>query len=329
MKKILVIHTGGTFGMMPMKPNDVLAPGKFQDQIHTLVPEITRIAHIQVEVLFNLDSSDIGIEEWDKLAGYVFGQLENYDGFVIIHGTDTMVYTAAALSFSLRNLNKPVILTGAQRPLSKLRNDAGLNLIDAVELATMDIPEVLIVFGQQILRGNRAKKISIDHYRAFHSSNFPSIGEIGVGIHLDEMKILKPLGKPYLLPGFSPKAVVLSVQPSMNPNIFRTVLDEDIRVIIIQGFGAGNFPIENPSWIPFIEKAIAKDKILFIGSHSISGSVNLNLYSSAKSALESGAYGIGSSTIEAAYVKIQKILALTSNKTEILEMFSENWAGEF
>lgn len=315
--------------MMPMKPSDVLAPGKFQDKIHALVPEITRIADINVKVLFNLDSSDIGIQEWEKLAEYIFGHLDHYDGFVIIHGTDTMVYTAAALSFSLRNLNKPVILTGAQRPLSKLRNDARLNLIDAVELATMDIPEVLIVFGQQILRGNRAKKVSIDHYRAFHSSNFPSLGEIGVDIRLDESKILKPHGTPYLLRGFNPQAVVLSVQPSMNPAIFHSVLNETIRVIIIQGFGAGNFPLENPSWIPFIEQAAAKGKIIFIGSHSISGSVNLNLYASAKSAMESGAYGIGSMTLEAAYVKIQKILALTDNKSEILEKFSENWAGEF
>ena len=315
--------------MMPMKPSDVLAPGRFQDQIHTLVPEITRIAYIKVEVLFNLDSSDIGIVEWDILAEYIFNQMENYDGFVIIHGTDTMVYTAAALSFSIRNLSKPIILTGAQRPLSKLRNDAKSNLIDAVELATMNIPEVLIVFGQRILRGNRAKKISIDHYRAFHSSNFPSLGEIGVDVRLDETKILKHEGAPFLLPGFSRKVAVISVQPSMDPNIFRAMLDEDIRVIIIQGFGAGNFPNENPSWIPFIEQAIAKDKIIYIGSHSISGTVNLNLYSSAKSALESGAYGIGSMTLESAYVKIQKILALSNNKTEILEMFSENWAGEF
>lgn len=315
--------------MMPMKPSDVLAPGKFQDQIHLLIPEITRIADIQVEVVFNLDSSDIGNTEWDILAEYIFTRLEIYDGFVIIHGTDTMVYTAAALSFSLRNLNKPVILTGAQRPLSKLRNDARLNLIDAVELATMETPEVLIVFSQRILRGNRAKKVSIDHYRAFHSSNFPSLGEIGVEIQLDETKVLKPQGEPYLLPGFRSKVAIISVQPSLNPQIFEAVLNQDIRVIIIQGFGAGNFPVENQSWIPFIDQAIAKDKIVFIGSHSISGSINLKLYASAKSAMESGAYGIGRMTLEAAYVKIQKILALTEDKTEILEMFSENWAGEF
>lgn len=315
--------------MMPLKPTEVLVPGKFQDKISTLVPEITRIAEIDVDVLFNLDSSDIGIEEWDLLAKHIYHNLENYDGFVIIHGTDTMTYTAAALSFSLLHLNKPVILTGAQRPLSKLRNDARLNLIDAVELAVMNIPEVLIVFGQRILRGNRAKKISSSDYRAFHSSNFPYLGEIGVHIHLDESKILKPTEKPLLLSGFKSDVAVLAIHPSMNPDKFLSLLNESIKVYILQGFGAGNLPIENLSWIPFIRRATQKGKLVFIGSHSISGSVDLNLYASAKSALEAGAHGIGEMTVEAAYVKLQKILALTLDKTEIFNKFYENWAGEF
>ena len=329
MKKILIIHTGGTFGMMPLKPSEVLAPGKFQDKIQLLVPEINRIADIDVHVLFNLDSSDIGIEQWNLLAEFIFEKLNSYDGFVIVHGTDTMVYTAAALSFSLPNISKPVILTGAQRPLSKFRNDARLNLIDAVELATMEIPEVLIVFGQKILRGNRSKKVSIFDYRAFRSSNFPLLGEIGVGIQLDESKILPLQGETSLRSGFKPEVAVISVHPSMNPDNFLSLLNEPIKVYILQGFGAGNLPNEILSWIPFISSATDKGKLVFIGSHSISGSVDLNLYASAKSALEAGAHGIGEMTVEAAYVKLQKILAQTQDKQEILQKFSENWAGEF
>ena len=316
--------------MMPLKPSEVLAPGKFQDKICTLIPEITDIAQIKVEVLFNLDSSDIGISEWGQLAEYIYTNLDLFDGFVIIHGTDTMVYTAAALSFSLLNLNKPVILTGAQRPLSKLRNDARSNLIDAVELATMNIPEVMIVFGQRILRGNRAKKISIDHYRAFHSSNFPYLGEIGVNIQLDESKVLMPKRKkPRLIAGFNPDVIVLSIHPSMDPAIFTNLLDHKTRVFILHGFGAGNLPDSDPSWIPFIQQARDKGKIVFIGSHAISGIVDLNLYASAKRAMDAGAHGISGMTVEAAYVKLQKILAITQDKQEILTKFFENWAGEF
>ena len=314
--------------MVPLKPSEVLAPGKFQDKITSLVPEITRIAEIEVQVLFNLDSSDMGIEQWEMIAEEIYKKLYKYDGFVIIHGTDTMVYTAAALSFSLINLNKPVVLTGAQRPLSKLRNDARLNLIDAVELASMDIPEVIIVFGQRILRGNRAKKISIHHFRAFHSPNYPYLGEIGVDIRLEHSKLLKRNGSPVLLKGFNAGVAVLSVHPSMAPEGFINLLDSPILVYILEGFGAGNLPVGNQNWISFIENAVQKDKLIFIGSHSMDGRVDLNLYAGAQKALAAGAHGLGAMTIEAAYVKLQKVLAQTQDKQEILQKFSENWAGE-
>lgn len=315
--------------MMPMKPSEVLAPGKFQDKISTLVPEINRIANIDVHVLFNLDSSDIGIKQWDLMSAYIFENLNNYDGFVIIHGTDTMVYSAAALSFSLKNLNKPVIFTGAQRPLSRLRNDARLNLIDAVELATLDIPEVVIVFGQKVLRGNRAKKVSVFDYQAFRSSNFPLLGEIGVAIDLDESKILKSRGEPQLVQGFEPKVAVLTAHPSLNPEHFMGLINQDFRAFIIQGFGSGNLPGLECSWLPFISEAVGKGNAVFIGSHSMHGRVDLNLYASASNALKEGAKGIGVMTVEAAYVKLQKILAHTSKREQILDMFDENWAGEF
>ncbi|MEJ2053044.1 MAG: asparaginase [Calditrichaceae bacterium] len=146
MRNILIIHTGGTFGMTPIEPEEQLAPGNIQDQILKYIPEIEKIADIDVVIPFNLDSSNIGVNEWEVLSGIIDENLAKYDGFVIIHGTDTMVYSASALSYSLRNLPKPVIFTGSQRPLSKLRTDARFNLIDAIELATMPAPEVLITF---------------------------------------------------------------------------------------------------------------------------------------------------------------------------------------
>ena len=328
MKRIMVIHTGGTFGMMPMKPSEVLAPGNLQDKIMSLVPEITQIADIHVKVMFNQDSSDFSALQWEELSGFIYENLDAYDGFVVIHGTDTMVYTAAALSFSLLNLNKPVILTGAQRPLSKLRSDARLNLIDAVELATMDIPEVLIVFGQRILRGNRARKLSINHYRAFHSPNFPYLGEIGVGIQIDQSRILKPNDQPSFLKGFNSDVAVISIQPGIHPQHFESLLQTPVNIFILQAFGAGNLPCAEINWVPFIQKATELGKLVFIGSHSMSGSVNLEQYASAKQAGEAGAHGIGAMTVEAAYVKLQKISALTQDKTEILQKFNEDWAGE-
>ncbi len=327
-KKILLIHTGGTFGMAPLEPDDILAPGNFQEEILNHVPELSDLARIRVEIPFNLDSANLGQTEWDRLAQIIYDKMDLYDGFVVIHGTDTMAYTASALSFSLLNLRKPVVLTGAQRPLSKLRNDARTNLIDAVELSTMAIPEVMIVFGQRIIRGNRAKKVNIYSYNAFESPNFPYLGTIGVNIDIDHELLLQAHGSPVLLGGFISKVAVISIHPSLTPQYFEPLIESDIQVLILQGFGAGNLPGMENDWVSFVEQLVAAGKNVFIASHSFYGGVKPDLYESGHKALRAGAQSIGKMTIEAAYVKLQKILTLTSEKQSIYERFNQNWAGE-
>ncbi len=328
MKKILLIHTGGTFGMMPVEPAQKLVPGRFQDQIIHFVPEIGKIADIHVQIPFNLDSSNIGVAQWDALARLIYHEMDNYDGFVVIHGTDTMAYTASALSFSLLNLRKPVVLTGSQRPLSRLRSDARSNLIDAVELASMEIPEVLIVFGQIILRGNRTKKQSITSYDAFDSPNYPHLGEIGLKISLNKKLLLNPRRQIKFIEGFNPQAVVINVLPSLNPQHYSQLLDSELKAFIILGFGTGNLPRHQTDWIPFIETAVKKGKTVFIGSHSLHGSTDLSIYDCGRQALKAGAFELGEMVSEAAYVKLLKILKSTSDREKIYEKFRQNWAGE-
>ncbi len=329
MKKILLIHTGGTFGMVPMEPDQTLVPAAVQDHILTLVPELQRLAEIDVLTPFNKDSSNVGIEEWDLLSTLIYEHWSQYDGFVIIHGTDTMTYTASALSFSLRNVNKPVILTGSQRPLSQFRSDARLNLIDAVELSTLDLHEVLIVFNQKIFRGNRTKKVSIKSYDAFDSPNFPPIGEMGVTIEIDQSRLLRSAGELFHLPGFYAGVLVLAVQPSMSPEYFYTLFEQDVKALLLLGFGSGNLPFPNPNWLDFIKTSIKRGIPVFIGTQSIQGEVNLSLYEGGRQLLDAGAQSIGQMTVEAAYVKLLKILRLTSHPSAIVRMFNENWAGEF
>lgn len=327
-KKILVIHTGGTFAMTTADPDTVLVPGDLQSELLSHVPEIIQIADIQVQIPFNKDSSESGTPEWQLLSKMVYDNMERYEGFVIIHGTDTMAYTASALSFSLLNLRKPVVLTGAQRPLSKLRSDARSNLIDAIELATMPIPEVIIVFGQLILRGNRSKKISTSRYDAFDTPNFPHLGEIGLTIDLHKNRLLQPQGASLLLDGFVPRVATINIQPSLSPEYFESILQTDLKVIILLGFGAGNIPQKNPNWLSFIKKAVQADMAVVIGSHSLHGAVDLNLYQLGKLARDVGAVGLGPMTEAAAFVKLQKILTLTQSVPEIYERFLQNWAGE-
>ncbi len=314
--------------MVPVEPDRSLAPAEIQDHILNLVPEITRLAEIDVVTPFNKDSSNVGIRDWDQLSGLIYSKWNEYDGFVVIHGTDTMTYTASALSFSLRNLDKPVILTGSQRPLSQSRSDARLNLIDAIELATMDLREVLIVFNQRIMRGNRTKKISIKSYHAFESPNFPLLGEIGVTIDIDVRRMLYSEGPVMHLPDFQPKVAVLPVQPSLTPAYFLPILDEDLKALILLGFGSGNVPFPDPEWINFIKNAVGRGLSVFIGSQSIQGKVDLELYECGHQAMLSGAQSIGEMTVEAAYVKLLKILSITCQPEEITRMFQENWAGE-
>ena len=315
--------------MMPMEPGEMLAPGSFQNEILEIVPEIKRLANIGVRIPFNLDSSDIGSREWGILAELIYANQDAYDGFVIIHGTDTMAYTAAALSFSLLNIPKPVVLTGAQRPLAKLRTDARNNLIDAVQLAAMNIPEVLIVFGQRILRGNRAKKLSANSYLAFDSPNYPHLGEIGVTIELDRKQCLEKKGELVYQPGFNAQVMVIPVHPSASASFYKNLPDSEIRALILQGFGVGNIPVSNEAgWLGLIRAFRDKGKTIFITSHSLRGSIDLELYESGQKALQAGALSMGKMTMESGYVKLQKILTMTSERGEIIEMFKQDWAGE-
>jgi L-asparaginase len=328
MKKILIIHTGGTFGMTPIEPDEQLAPGNIQNQILQYIPEIQNLAEIDVVIPFNLDSSNIGFREWEILSDLIHNNIDNYEGFVVIHGTDTMVYSASALSFSLRNLRKPIVLTGSQRPLSKLRTDARFNLIDAVEMATMDIPEVLITFGQKILRGNRAKKNSITDYNAFDSPNYPLIGEIGINIQINYEYVLNPEKAYFYEKGFSNNLSVLSIYPSLNLDNYLPVLDSEINGIILRGFGAGHLPTILPNWMDFLKNARDKNIMIFIGSHSRHGSVNLDLYESGKEAKDLGAISLGKMTIEAAYVKLMRIFNQTTSRQKVIEVLRTSWAGE-
>jgi len=328
MQNILIIHTGGTFGMTPIEPDEQLVPGNLQDQILHYIPEIEKIAAIDVIIPFNLDSSDIGIPEWETLSALIDQNMEKYDGFVVIHGTDTMVYSASALSYSLRNLKKPVIFTGSQRPLSKLRTDARFNLIDAIELATMPVPEVLVTFGQKIIRGNRAKKISVTNYNAFDSPNYPLIGEIGIDIQINQEYLFKTAEEYFHEIGFSRKLAVLSIYPSLNFENYISVLHSDINGIILKGFGAGHLPTNGPDWFEFLKQARDLNRMIFISSHSRHGGVNLDLYESGKKAKDLGAIGLKKMTIEAAYVKLMRIFNRTTEPDKVTKLLNTNWAGE-
>lgn len=315
--------------MVPMEPNQVLTPGNLQQEILKHVPEINQIADIEIKILFNEDSSNLSIKHWKALADTIDNNMDNYDGFVIIHGTDTMVYTASALSLSLLNLKKPVILTGAQIPLANLRSDARQNLIDALEVSTHNLNEVVIVFGQNILRGNRTRKTSIVNYGAFYSPNYPLLGNIGINVETDHRVCLKSTEPYNFLSGFETAVLSIHIFPGSNPSFYSAILNNpQIRAVLLIGFGSGNIPVKENGWIDFIRQAIDNGKIIFVNSSSAHGKIDLRRYENGMKIMEAGAIGCEDMTVETSIVKLMKGLAQNSDPQMLKEFFLKNLAGE-
>jgi L-asparaginase len=328
MKNILIIHTGGTFGMNPMKPDKTLKPGELENIFEKYLPKLNNIANIEVKIPFNLDSSDIGPQEWKMTYEIVHQNRDKFDGFVIIHGTDTLVYNATALSYLLTDFDKPVIFTGSQRPLSELRTDAASNLINSVELATYDIKEVGICFGSNLFRGNRTKKVSIESYHGFESPNCQSLATIGLNIKLNRTLLLQKQADIKLKPTFDTNILHIRLFPGLNSEIFKDLANDKIRAVIIEAFGAGNFPSQSPDWINFIKYCEETGKLVTIGSQSIHGKVDLELYASAKEAFNSGAISMQDMTFEATLVKLMILLGNYSDREYIKNLFNTSLAGE-
>jgi L-asparaginase len=328
MKTILIIHTGGTFGMLPMKPSSTLAPGRVQEEITRYAPELLQIANIDFHAAFNLDSADMQPFHWQRLATHIYQNIDKYDGFVIIHGTDSMSYTAAALSFMLQNLPKPVILTGSQRPIAEIRTDARMNLINAVELATHLIPEVGIFFGTGLFRGNRAVKVSSTDYGAFISPNFPSLAEVGLEINIFDHH-LRPGGTLQLKTAISDEVLVIPYFPGQQPEYLQWLPESPVKALVIEALGLGNVAIKDHGLVSLIEKLGAAEKLVVITSQSRRGRVDLSRYENGRHLQQAGAVGAYDMTFEATIVKLMHLLGnYPGNIAKVREQLCTPLAGE-
>jgi len=328
MKNVLIIHTGGTFGMTPVDPEKTLEPGNIEKSLDKHVPNIYKIANISIEIPFNLDSSNIGPDEWKTIYNIINNMTTSYDGFVIIHGTDTLVFTAAALSYLLLDIDKPIILTGSQRPLSALRTDARGNLINAIELSTYNIPEVSICFGNKLFRGNRTKKSSIESFQSFESPNYPHLASVGLNVNINDHYLLKKMEKIDLRPEFSAGVQSLKIYPGMDPNQYKEIIENSSTAIILEGLGAGNLPALTNNWIDFISQLRENNKLVFMVSQSPHGFVDFELYTCGRQAESAGAISLKDMTVEAAIVKLMLLTANIEDQREIESLMQRSLAGE-
>ena len=251
-RKILLIYTGGTIGMKQDPETLLLKPFDFH-QITREVPELKKFGYVIDALSFDpvIDSSDVNPAFWVKLAGILKANYDFYDGFVVLHGTDTMAYSASAMSFMLENLEKPVIFTGSQLPIGMLRTDGKENLISSIELAAAQdaeghphISEVCIYFDSQLFRGNRTTKYNAENFRAFRSANYPPLAEVGIHIRYNESALYRPpvRGRDLVLhTALDTHVAVLKIFPGISEPLVRAVLStEGLRAVVLETYGSGN-----------------------------------------------------------------------------------------
>lgn len=277
-----------------------------------------------------LDSSNITVNEWNKIGSIISDHYASYDGFVILHGTDTMAYTASALSFILENNRKPVILTGSQIPLCEIRNDARDNLITAMIIAAGDeVREVCLYFGGKLLRGNRAIKYSADDMIAFVSPNYPPLAEVGISIKYNSKMLRKPEEGSFSLRELNNIPIgVIKVFPGIQFELFDSIMTERLKGIVLETFGAGNIPGNGDALLPIIRKASANGTIMVVCSQCPQGTVSIGTYEASSQLKDAGAVSGFDITTEAAIAKLYYLFSCGYNNLQIKEKMSKDLRGE-
>ncbi len=310
------------------------------DQLQEHVPELKRFNYRISSYQFNppIDSSDMEPSLWTKLVRIITDNYEEFDGFVILHGTDTMAYTASALSFMLENLKKPVILTGSQLPIDMLRTDGKENLIASIEIAAAKhedgasiVPEVCIFFENQLLRGNRTTKINAENFNAFRSYNYPTLAKAGIHIKYEYDRILKPdyqksLKSHYL---YDTNIAILTLFPGIQENIISTVLHAPgLKAIVLKTYGSGNAP-QKRWFIDLLKDATTRGIIIVNISQCPSGMVEMERYETGLHLLDAGVISGYDSTVESVITKLMFLLGHGKSEEEIRHLMTVPVAGEF
>lgn len=331
-KRILVIYTGGTIGMV--RTPSGYAPEK--EAFHDLLDRIPEL-HAEdmpgwdiVDMDPLLDSSNITVREWNAIGALIADHYADYDGFVILHGTDTMAYTASALSFMLRGSSKPVILTGSQIPLCEIRNDARDNIITSLLIAASDrVHEVCLYFGGRLLRGNRSIKYSADDLIAFESPNYPALAEVGISIRFNAPALLPPSrGRFSFQPMKDVPIGVIKVFPGIQFSLFDSIMTERLKGIVIETFGAGNIPGHADSLLPIIRRASENGTVIIVCSQCPHGTVSLGAYETSSALKEAGAVSGYDITTEAAVAKLYYLFSRGLSRDEIRSRMERSLRGE-
>lgn len=339
--KILIIYTGGTIGMR-QDENGTLVPFDF-NSIEEEFPSVRQL-NVDIEVdrkMTPIDSSNVTPARWAELARIIRDNYAECDGFVVLHGTDTMSYSASALSFMLENLAKPVVFTGSQIPMGIMRTDGRENLITAIEIAAAHrpdgspvVPEVSLYFQNRLMRANRTSKLSAEALNAFDSCNYPPLAEVGVNIFYNSDDILHPCERATCEPlriseRMDENVLIIKLFPGITERTLRSMLAiEGLKGVVLETFGTGNAPTD--SWfIDSLADAIARGITIVDVTQCRSGAVDMQLYETGLRLQNIGVVCGRDMTTEAAVTKLMWLLGKNLPKNELLEMLSRPLRGEF
>lgn len=335
-KSVLIIYTGGTIGMVADSRTGSLKAFNI-GHILKNVPELGKMNVKLESVSFAtpIDSSDIQPKHWIEIAEIVYKNYDAFDGFVVLHGTDTMAYTASGVSFLLENLAKPVIFTGAQLPIGVLRTDARENLITSVELAAHStdgkptVPEVCVYFKNQLYRGNRSHKINSELFQAFNSVNYPVLAEAGVNLNFDTDAIAdRPILPLKLYKKLDGNIAILKIFPGLSAEVVKAVTGiKGLKALIVETYGSGNAPTEK--WfVNAIKQAVKAGVIVLNVTQCYGGAVEQGKYETSRQLDDAGVVGGADMTTEAAVAKLMFLLGNYTDWAEVLEKLQEPLRGE-
>jgi L-asparaginase len=332
---IYIAYTGGTIGMRRQQDDSYAPEPGYLAELIAAMPEL-RAPHMPPYLVHEyaplLDSADMTPRDWNRIAADIAAHYDDCAGFVVLHGTDTMAYTASALAFMLRNLRKPVLLTGSQIPLCEVRSDARENLITALLVAARhSIPEVCLLFGDRLLRGCRATKLSATGFDAFESPNFPALGSFGTRIEIAERLLL-------LAPAADAPLVVQPIDPTLEvaalrlfPGISAGLVDrvlEPLSGLVLEAYGSGNAPASDPALLDVLAAATARGVVIVVCTQCVRGCVDLGTYATGTALARAGAISGFDLTAEAALAKLRYLFSAGYQPAEVRRLMQQNLRGE-
>jgi L-asparaginase len=332
-KRIYIAYTGGTIGMQKSAQGYIPTQGFLTDSIRQM-PEFNRSEMPLFEINEYeplIDSANMSPSDWQKIADDIYANYDDYDGFIVLHGTDTMAFTASALSFMFDGLSKPIIVTGSQIPLSELRSDGQVNLLNSMYIAAnYPISEVGLYFNNKLYRGNRSTKIHADGFGAFASSNFPELIDAGINIQL--------ISGQYHVPGLNDKCLslaqmkpqpigVVDLYPGISTQVIANIIEQPVKALIIQSYGIGNAP-QNEDFLSLLTKASESGIVIVNRTQCLQGCVNMDGYATGNALKTCGVISGYDMTLEATLTKLHYLLSMDLTSAEIKEQMRLSLRGE-